>query len=348
MQIKKVVLKKLEKFINIAQPVAITHPELVIISFHEYFRNLYKYDSFIKKRRSHDPLKNISIVLDDCIDFLFLGKKFGFYSRDSKTSIKKNLKVNKFKLYGQLWEERKNYNLIDSTQKLKGIFKRSNKSLKLFQNKNVIDIGCGSGRFSVAFSKLGAKKVYAVDRGEHGISIAKKFAKNNKISNVSYIKSSVLNLPFKNEKFDFVFSKGVLHHTGSLLKGLNEFYRVMKKNGSGFLYLYGSGGIYWNSRKKMRKVMKNIPYKYTHNVLKSLGLPAKRYIFLDSWYVDIEEHVDQNFLENWFKKKKLKFFKYKKNALPYELESAESHKHFKFLYGSGELRYFVKKLAKSN
>ena len=46
--------------------------------------------------------------------FVDIGKKFGFYSKYSNTSIKKNLKVNRFELYGQLWEERKNYNLIDS------------------------------------------------------------------------------------------------------------------------------------------------------------------------------------------------------------------------------------------
>lgn len=342
MEIKRILFKKLDKFMDTANKMAKSHPELVVISFHEYFRNLYKNDPFIKKKRSQDPSKNILIVLDDCINFLNAGKKFGFYSGRFKRLLKKKTKVDTGELFGDLWKERKNYNLIDATQNLKGLFNRSNKSLKLFKNKSVIDMGCGSGRFSVAFSKLGAKKVYAVDRGKEGIFLAKKFARKNKIHNIFYKNCSVLDLPFSNEKFDFVFCKGVLHHTGNLLKGLNEFYRVMKKKGSGFLYLYGAGGLFWNSRKKMRKVMKNIPYKFTYSILKNLGLPAKRTIFLDSWYVEIEEHVNQNFLENWFKKKKLKFFKYK-NALPYELESMQSHKNFKFLYGSGELRYFVQK-----
>ena len=88
--------------------------------------------------------------------------------------------------------------------------------------------------------------------------------------------------------------------------------------------------------------MKYIPYKFAINVLKLYGMPAERTVFVDSWYVPIEEHVSKKFLENYFKKKKLKFFKYKR-ALPIELESMEKNKNFKVLYGDGELRYLVKK-----
>ena len=51
--------------------------------------------------------------------------------------------------------------------------------------------------------------------------------------------------------------------------------------------------------------MKNIPYKFTMNVLKLYGMPAVRTVFVDSWYVPIEEHVTKNSLENFFKEKNL-------------------------------------------
>ena len=203
-------------------------------------------------------------------------------------------------------------------------------------------MGCGSGRFTSAFSSLGVKKAIGVDKGTMGIKIAKKYAKLNNIKNLEYKNGSVLKLPFKNEKFDFVFCKGVLHHTGNLKKGLEEFNRVMKRGGGGFLYLYGSGGIFWESRKQMRKVMKKIPYKKTFDILKLIEMPARRTIFLDSWYVEIEDHVKRNFIESWFKKKKINFFKYE-NALKTELEYMKNYKFFKLMYGNGELRYFVEK-----
>ena len=71
-------------------------------------------------------------------------------------------------------------------------------------------------------------------------------------------------------------------------------------------------------------------------------MPAERTVFVDSWYVPIEEHVSKQFLENFFKKKKLNFFKYKR-GLSIELESVEKNKDFKLFYGDGELRYLVKK-----
>ena len=132
-----------------------------------------------------------------------------------------------------------------------------------------------------------------------------------------------------------------MHHTGNLLKSLNEFERLIKPKGFGYLYLYGKGGIF-GTPEKMRQIMKFIPYKFAINVLKLYGMPAERTVFVDSWYVPIEEHVSKKFLENYFKKK-LKFFKYKR-ALPIELESMEKNKNFEVLYGDGELRYLVKKL----
>lgn len=332
--------KKLTKFISLANSMTNTHPELVVISFHEYFRSLYLVDPYIKKRFKNDPLQNLIQVLENCSNFLNYGKYFGSYLSKNKGAF--NEKVKTGKLFGTLWEDRMNNNSLNSVTTLKGLFKRSKFNTSKLKNKLVLDMGCGSGRFTSAFSSLGVKKAIGVDKGTMGIKIAKKYAKLNNIKNLEYKNGSVLKLPFKNEKFDFVFCKGVLHHTGNLKKGLEEFNRVMKRGGGGFLYLYGSGGIFWESRKQMRKVMKKIPYKKTFDILKLIEMPARRTIFLDSWYVEIEDHVKRNFIESWFKKKKINFFKYE-NALKTELEYMKNYKFFKLMYGNGELRYFVEK-----
>ena len=57
--------------------------------------------------------------------------------------------------------------------------------------------------------------------------------------------------------------------------------------------------------------MKKIPYDYAINVLNTIGMPARRTIFVDSWYVPIEDHINLNTLEKWFKKNKIGFEKYK-------------------------------------
>ena len=71
---------------------------------------------------------------------------------------------------------------------------------------------------------------------------------SHNLNNIEFIEGSVLDLPFEKQTFDFVYCKGVLHHTGDLNKGVEELYRVLKNNGMAFLYLYGSGGLFWYSR----------------------------------------------------------------------------------------------------
>jgi ubiquinone/menaquinone biosynthesis C-methylase UbiE len=51
-------------------------------------------------------------------------------------------------------------------------------------------------------------------------------------------KGSALELPYKNECFDYVYTVGCLHHTGNLSKAVSEVYRVLKPNGKAIVMLY--------------------------------------------------------------------------------------------------------------
>ena len=52
-----------------------------------------------------------------------------------------------------------------------------------------------------------------------------------------------------------------------------------------------------NLLKEVKKVMQLIPIDYTLQILSLIGMPAKRTIFVDNWYVVIEDHVDPKILE---------------------------------------------------
>ena len=142
-----------------------------------------------------------------------------------------------------------------------------------------------------------------------------------------------------------MFSKGVLHHTGNLEKGINEYSRVLKKNGHGFLYLYANGGIYWESRKKMREVMQLIPMDLTIKVLDLIGMPARRTIFVDSWYVPVEDYVTSEFVHEKFSSFGYKEIKRMKSNRPFELDKIvlENNGWAEDIWGEGELRYFLTK-----
>ncbi len=326
----------INKLINLLYKKSKTHPYLVVISMHELFRNLYPHDPYIEVDK--DNFKRIKNTIKNIRNFMSSACKLGAYK-----VTKENIKFNTQDLFGKLWLNRLNQKKLDSSAVLKDLLKRSDLNIKFFKNKKIIDIGCGSGRFTVAFAKLGAKLSVGVDLGDDGLKIGRLIAKRQKLKNVKFYKANVLKLPFKNNSFDFVFCKGVLHHTGNTYRGLSELKRVLKKNSNAFIYLYGSGGIFWKTRKLMRKVMKEIPLDYSINVLKMIGMPSRRTIFVDSWYVPIEDHINQNHLETWFKKNNIEFKKYNK-AKKTELEYMEKkEKYFKEFFGSGELRYVIKK-----
>ena len=92
-----------------------------------------------------------------------------------------------------------------STEMLKDIVAPFN--LKTIKNKNIMELGTGSGRILFNLSKFKPKRLVGIEPSE-AISIAKK---NNKNNNVEFYKLRGEELNF-NETFDYVFSLGVLHH----------------------------------------------------------------------------------------------------------------------------------------
>jgi ubiquinone/menaquinone biosynthesis C-methylase UbiE/uncharacterized protein YbaR (Trm112 family) len=115
-------------------------------------------------------------------------------------------------------------------------------SYSKLKNKVICDIGCGPGRFVDIAQKLSCELVVAVDYSS-AIDVSKKnFALNDK--NILFVQADALNLPFKNNVFDYAYSIGVLHHTPNPAKGVNEAKRILKKNGEFALSVYRKGGYY--------------------------------------------------------------------------------------------------------
>ena len=96
--------KKIRLFFKIANNLSATHPELVVISFHEYFRNLYLIDPYIKKRNHKDPKKNLEIVVTNLINFLYSGKKLGSYLSYKKINLQEDVELSGV----ELWQDRMN------------------------------------------------------------------------------------------------------------------------------------------------------------------------------------------------------------------------------------------------
>ena len=163
------------------------------------------------------------------------------------------------------------------------------------------------------------------------------------LKNIKFLKRSVLNSGFDDNYFDFVFSNGVFHHTSDMWKCLKEQNRIMKPNGWGWIYLYGKGGIQWNSRLYMRKLMKNIDRGFVQNFLSLIK--DVDFLALDTWYVPREDHTSDEELEMFLKKLNYKRYFRSTHGVKGDITPTilNKHKSSRLLWGSGDLRYIVQK-----
>ena len=131
-------------------------------------------------------------------------------------------------------------------------FKITNLEKKSIKNKLFLDLGCGSGRFvDIVNSYEGF--IIAIDFTS-AIDIAKRNIQND---NILFVQGDALNLPIKTEVVDFVYSIGVLHHTPNPKKGIEQAYKVLKKEGAFAISLYSEKSLYtFISVKIWRKIFK--------------------------------------------------------------------------------------------
>jgi len=333
-------------------------PWAVILSLHEVYRHLYPTEPYIENYSVEDEdkpqyilelLKNnvnfIHIVAKSVIPYqtLWLENISDIYSVSKSMSIKTATGT----LYGNLWEKFRFDDVVEEAKKLiQARINSQNLILPDLEGKVVLDLGCGSGRYTIALNTYGCKTITGYDMGDQGLDIARDIVKKYGLKNIKFVKGDVLDLPYEDESFDFVFCNGVLHHTKDLERGLSELYRVLKTSGTAFLYLYADGGLFWNFRKKAREVTRKVPREYAQQVLNVLGLPSNRFIFMDTWYVPIERHTSKEELEDILLND-IGFSSIEKLISKVETDLdfyvAADRPYARELYGDGEHRYLLYK-----
>ena len=125
------------------------------------------------------------------------------------------------------------------------------------KGKTFIDIGSGSGLFSLAAKRLGAK-VFSVDYDPSSFYCTQKLKDTFYPADEDWQveQESVLDDEFINNtgKFDIVYSWGVLHHTGKMWQALNNAGKPVKDGGLLFISIYNYQPFfsrYWTAVKKI-------------------------------------------------------------------------------------------------
>ncbi len=114
------------------------------------------------------------------------------------------------------------------------------------QNKKFLDVGCGSGLFSLCALQLGAS-VVSFDFDKESVECAKylrdRFVNDDK-ERWEILEGSVLDEDFLKSlgQFDVVYSWGVLHHTGSMFRALENIINKVGPRCVLFISIYNDQG----------------------------------------------------------------------------------------------------------
>jgi 2-polyprenyl-3-methyl-5-hydroxy-6-metoxy-1,4-benzoquinol methylase len=125
------------------------------------------------------------------------------------------------------------------------------------RGRSFLDIGCGSGLFSLAAARLGAR-VTSFDYDPSSVACTRRLKARYLAGREDWSieEGSVLDPGYLEQlgMFDVVYSWGVLHHTGAMWPAVANAAERVRQGGSLFIALYNDQGLvssYWKVVKRL-------------------------------------------------------------------------------------------------
>ncbi len=144
-----------------------------------------------------------------------------------------------------------------------------------------VDVGCGSGLFSWAAYKLGAKRIVSFDVNPDSVACCRQLRiDGGEPANWEVLEASVLDDEAMRAlgEFDVVYSWGVLHHTGGMWDAIENAASLVKPGGLMWIAIYNRAdglGLYSDGRAGSSRFWER--EKVFYNRLPKVGQRAMDY-----------------------------------------------------------------------
>lgn len=155
---------------------------------------------------------------------------------------------------------------------------------KFSRSIKILEVGCNIGVQLLYLYKMGFKNLYGIEVNPEVIEIGKSITKN-----INFIQGSALDIPFKDNYFDLVFTSGVLIHISpkNIERVLREIHRCSGKYILGLEYFaekyteipyHGQRNLLWKT---------NFPKLYLNSFKDLKLIKERKFQYLDSTNEDI-------------------------------------------------------------
>jgi 2-polyprenyl-3-methyl-5-hydroxy-6-metoxy-1,4-benzoquinol methylase len=128
--------------------------------------------------------------------------------------------------------------------------------------RSFLDIGCGSGLFSLAARRLGAR-VHSFDCDPQSVACARELRRRYFTADPHWTieEGSALDMPYLAGlgRFDVVYSWGVLHHTGAMWQALENAAALVAPGGKLFLAIYNDQGKISSRWRAVKRTYNRLP-----------------------------------------------------------------------------------------
>lgn len=137
-------------------------------------------------------------------------------------------------------------------------------SLQKIAGMNVLDAGCGGGRYAFVTCAAGAKVVAA----DISLAVEKTQKLCGSMKNLQIVQANLMTLPFPEKSFDLIYSIGVLHHTPDTRKAFESLIPYLKPGGVISIWLYPKWSPF---RENMNRFWRSLTTRLPHFAIHALS-----------------------------------------------------------------------------